>query len=393
MNPSIPYWPWGTPAVGKVTFVKSPEAGVVITIDGVDYALNADGSDERFNARDEYEAAVALAAAVNGDSGQISKAPNSKNPVKKVFAIHYGNVVAIVARVPGISGNDIAMSVAGAGTPATVTVDATLAGGADGQTIELTVGDVTIGTIKLEDGDSSAKLDIGSDGAGKNAAYVQAQALPLPTGASTEATLALIKAKTDNIDVALSTRTKPADQQHVIVDSTALAATAATAANQTTGNTSLSNIDTAIGAKADAHATTDAGTFSLIALFKRLLERITTIMTNGLATSKPAGTVVSSTALEKKHQLLGGPGTLLKLAGYSNAATAQWIQLHDSLLAPAEDAVPIYTAKVLVGANFPFMDIEGLHFTNGIWVCNSEDPEKLDSNADDCFFHARVIAD
>ncbi len=35
---------------------------------------------------------------------------------------------------------------------------------------------------------------------------VSAAALPLPTGASTEATLALIKAKTDNIDVALSTR-------------------------------------------------------------------------------------------------------------------------------------------------------------------------------------------
>jgi hypothetical protein len=30
--------------------------------------------------------------------------------------------------------------------------------------------------------------------------------LPLPTGASTEATLAAIKAKTDNLDVALSTR-------------------------------------------------------------------------------------------------------------------------------------------------------------------------------------------
>lgn len=35
---------------------------------------------------------------------------------------------------------------------------------------------------------------------------VSATALPLPTGASTEATLALIKAKTDNLDVALSTR-------------------------------------------------------------------------------------------------------------------------------------------------------------------------------------------
>lgn len=36
------------------------------------------------------------------------------------------------------------------------------------------------------------------------------------------ANLALIKAKTDNLDVTLSTRTKPADQQHVLVDSALL---------------------------------------------------------------------------------------------------------------------------------------------------------------------------
>src|SRR5712691_9737658 len=44
---------------------------------------------------------------------------------------------------------------------------------------------------------------------------VSAAALPLPAGASTEATLALIKAKTDNLDVALSTRTKPGDTQGI----------------------------------------------------------------------------------------------------------------------------------------------------------------------------------
>lgn len=102
---------------------------------------------------------------------------------------------------------------------------------------------------------------------------VSAAALPLPSGASTEATLALIKAKTDNIDVALSTRTKPADAQHVIIDSSAsiavtgpltdtqlrasavpvsaaslpLPSGAATSAAQTTAQTSLSNIDTGIG--------------------------------------------------------------------------------------------------------------------------------------------------
>lgn len=54
---------------------------------------------------------------------------------------------------------------------------------------------------------------------------ISAASLPLPTGASTEATLALIKAKTDNLDVLLSTRTKPADSQHVTVDNASLAVT------------------------------------------------------------------------------------------------------------------------------------------------------------------------
>lgn len=55
---------------------------------------------------------------------------------------------------------------------------------------------------------------------------VSIDTVALPAGAATEAghlatidaTLALIKAKTDNLDVALSTRTKPADPQHVVVD-------------------------------------------------------------------------------------------------------------------------------------------------------------------------------
>lgn len=44
---------------------------------------------------------------------------------------------------------------------------------------------------------------------------VSVSSLPLPTGASTEVTLAAIKAKTDNLDVLLSTRTKPVDIQNI----------------------------------------------------------------------------------------------------------------------------------------------------------------------------------
>jgi hypothetical protein len=54
---------------------------------------------------------------------------------------------------------------------------------------------------------------------------ISATALPLPAGASTETTLAAIKAKTDNLDVLLSSRTKPADVQHVTVDNASVAVT------------------------------------------------------------------------------------------------------------------------------------------------------------------------
>lgn len=60
--------------------------------------------------------------------------------------------------------------------------------------------------------------------------------------------------------------------------------TLAKEAKQDTGNTSLSNIDSTIGAKSDVSATSDTGTFSLISLFKRAIEKLTSgfaILTNG----------------------------------------------------------------------------------------------------------------
>lgn len=50
---------------------------------------------------------------------------------------------------------------------------------------------------------------------------------------------------------------------------------AATSANQATANTSLANLDADVGNVADAAATSDTGSFSLIALTKRLLGKLT----------------------------------------------------------------------------------------------------------------------
>lgn len=83
----------------------------------------------------------------------------------------------------------------------------------------------------------------------------------------------------------------------------AIPASPATSGRQDTGNTSLGTIatstgdlDTNLGAKADSAASTDTGTFSLIALFKRLLSTSTTLVTNttGLATAANQSTATTS---------------------------------------------------------------------------------------------------
>jgi len=109
-----------------------------------------------------------------------------------------------------------------------------------GNPIDVTTVVTGAGTVDRQ------RVAVVNDGA--TALAVSATSLPLPTGASTEATLALIKAKTDNLDVALSTRTKPADSQTV---TGTVATTVADGANVNQG------------ANADAAVTGDtAGTLS-----------------------------------------------------------------------------------------------------------------------------------
>ena len=71
----------------------------------------------------------------------------------------------------------------------------------------------------------------------------------LPTGASTSSLQTTGNNSLSNLDVALSSRTKPADQQHAIIDSSALPTGASTSALQTTGNNSLANLDVALSSR------------------------------------------------------------------------------------------------------------------------------------------------
>lgn len=88
---------------------------------------------------------------------------------------------------------------------------------------------------------------------------------------------------------------------------------AATAANQATANTSLSNIDTDLGALADSAASNDTGSFSLISLFKRLLSTKLPEQSSGRipVTLASAGTT-GSTAPTTANLYAGTDGTNLR---------------------------------------------------------------------------------
>jgi hypothetical protein len=108
-----------------------------------------------------------------------------------------------------------------------------------GQTIK--VLDDIVGTAGTPNGNVLSVQGV----SGGTALPVSAAALPLPTGAATEASLASVKTAAETVAGAVSSSkmaSKTADGD-----------------------------DAALGAMADAAATTDAGTFSLIALVKRML--------------------------------------------------------------------------------------------------------------------------
>jgi hypothetical protein len=101
-------------------------------------------------------------------------------------------------------------------------------------------------TVKLSQASTDNDVDVTSSALPANAAQETGGNLATIAGKdfATQTTLALIKAKTDNLDVLLSTRTKPADQQHTIIDSGSISNTAFIANAGTNLNTSALALET-----------------------------------------------------------------------------------------------------------------------------------------------------
>lgn len=94
-------------------------------------------------------------------------------------------------------------------------------------------------------------------------------------------------------------------------------------------------------------------------------------------------------------QVKVGPGLLFGFSVNTSKATAQFIQLHDSLAAPGSGAVPVATFQINGAAIATGNDLAvsyifpGRFFQRGIWIANSSTQATLTAGSADCFFDAQ----
>ena len=236
--------------------------------------------------------------------------------------------------------------------------------------VGLTVGDITIGTIGIDQATAHAN---------------EVSVLNFPADPATQTTLAALLAK--------------------------VIAAPATSAKQDTGNSSLSTIAGAITAcntgavtVASSALPTGAATAAKQPALGTAGSASTDVITvQGIASgvAQPvSGTVTanvqttslaSSTAYEASHVIKAGAGTLFSLTGY-NSGSAQFIQLHNSATVPANGGAPALLVAVPAQSTFAFEWNKGLVFSTGISVCTSSTgPVKTISIYSDTFFTAAYI--
>lgn len=154
---------------------------------------------------------------------------------------------------------------------------------------------------------------------------------------------------------------------------------------------------TAIGAKNDSAATTDTGTFSLISLFKRALQKLTSVDDRLAGTLNTvnivSATTVNSTALEASKVLKASAGSLVSFSVFNTKASAQYILIMNSATVPADGAVTLLYPPIYVPATSNAMLTFPIPLTasTGIAVSNSSTGTFTKTiGAADCIFNGQV---
>jgi hypothetical protein len=227
----------------------------------------------------------------------------------------------------------------------------------------LTVGDITLGTVSINQTTPGIT----------NGVVVNSSALP--TGAATQATLADILAK--------------------------ILSAPATEAAQTTGNGTLSTINSKITACntgavviSSSALPADAATQTTLAALNAKVTAVNTgacVIASGTVTANTATmTLAASTAAAASLVVKASAGTLFSLTGY-NSGPAQFIQIYNSTTLPNNGAIPLLVVGVPSQSTFAFDWSKGIPCGTGIVVGNSSTYASKTIGSADCFFTAAYV--
>ncbi len=137
MNQLALYRPYGQQAEGSVTVAEMPTAGNTVTINGDVYTFGT-----TFEGSTRYQVAANLAAAINAERNIYGHRHNQTTLIRLYAAQYFGTIVKIFATAPGTAGNAITLATNNA-TAFTVS-GATLADGAAGTSVVMTVGSPSV---------------------------------------------------------------------------------------------------------------------------------------------------------------------------------------------------------------------------------------------------------
>lgn len=99
-----------------------------------------------------------------------------------------------------------------------------------------------------------------------------------------------------------------------------------------------------------------------------------------------------SNAYEKSRLVKAGPGYLFGFTVFNSNIAAQWVQVHDSPVLPANGSVPVFIVSVATIADKGVQWLPlGRSFQTGIYLCNSTTGPTLTLGAADCFFDAQYV--
>lgn len=100
---------------------------------------------------------------------------------------------------------------------------------------------------------------------------------------------------------------------------------------------------------------------------------------------------IHSNALVASLVVKTGPGILYGFTVYNSKAAAQFVQVFDAAILPADGAIPACVFTVATVANLPVNWIPGRTFKTGCVICNSSTAATKTIGSADLFIDAQYL--